>query len=133
MPPGVRPVILHPHVVDGFVLPTILHNLSGSNVAHGESFYEKAQFGSDALVFREDLSLRLDPLRPLRSGSYRFTSEGVPAARHTYIRQGRLVSPILDLKYESFGVAKGTTNRRRPPSSTGAFADSDSRRRALRG
>ena len=41
----------------------------------------------------------LDPLVPLRSGSYRFTVEGVPAERCTLIENGVLRTPILDLKY----------------------------------
>ena len=47
----------------------------------------------------EDLSLELDPLLPLKAGSYRFSTEGVPARRQCFVRQGRLVTPILDLKY----------------------------------
>jgi PmbA protein len=41
----------------------------------------------------------LDPLEPMKSGSYRFTREGLPAARCTFIDRGRLVQPVLDLKY----------------------------------
>ena len=99
LPGGVCPVILHPHVVEDFVMGTILHNLDGASVAHGEGFFKKEQFASQHQALREDLTLRLDPLQPLKSGSYRFTTEGVPATPCTYIHRGRLVSPILDLKY----------------------------------
>jgi len=99
MPPGVHPVILHPHVVETLVIGTLLHNLDGSSVAHGEGYFKRADFGSNRPLLRDDLSLVLDPLLPLRSGSYRFTPEGVPAARCTYIRNGRLETPILDLKH----------------------------------
>jgi PmbA protein len=35
----------------------------------------------------------------LKTGSYRFTVEGLPASRCVYIEAGRLVQPVLDLKY----------------------------------
>jgi PmbA protein len=97
--PGIRPVILHPNVVENYVLGTLLSNLSGATVAHGEGHFRREQFGSDDPVLREDLGLRIDPLEPLKSGSYRYTSEGVPAAPCVFIERGRLVQPVLDLKY----------------------------------
>jgi len=96
---GILPVILHPNVVEGYVLDTLLSNLSGGTVAHGAGHFQREQFGSDRPVLREDLGLRIDPLQPLKRGSYRFTTEGVPAARCTYIVRGRLIQPVLDLKY----------------------------------
>jgi PmbA protein len=97
--PGVHPVLFHPHVVESYVLSTLLHNLGGSTVAHDEGHFRREQFGSDRPVLREDLGLRIDPLVPLRSGSYRYTTEGVPAARCTFLERGRLVQPVLDMKY----------------------------------
>jgi PmbA protein len=35
----------------------------------------------------------------LKAGSYRFTAEGVPAAPCSFIAGGRLVQPILNVKY----------------------------------
>jgi PmbA protein len=96
---GVHPVILHPHVVEQFVLGTLLHHIDGASVAHGESQFARGDFGSGRPVLREDLDLKLDPLLPFRTGSYRHTSEGVPAAPCVYIERGALVNPILGLKY----------------------------------
>lgn len=96
---GIRSVLLHPHVVESFVIGTLLDNLSGATVAHGEGHFRREQFGSNRPVLRDDLGLRIDPLRPLKSGSYRYTSEGVPAAPCVFIERGRLVQPVLDLKY----------------------------------
>lgn len=96
---GLRPVILHPNVVEAYVLNTLLDNLSGATVDHGEGHFRREQFGSRDPVLREDLTLRLDPLEPLKCGSYRFTAEGLPAARCTYIERGRLVNPLVDCKY----------------------------------
>lgn len=97
--PGARRVVLHPDVVDALVVATLLHNLEGGSVAHGEGAFRREQFGSGEPVLGERLTLRLDPLRPMRIGSYRFTSEGLPAARCTFVERGRLVTPVLDLKY----------------------------------
>jgi PmbA protein len=99
MAPGIHPVLLHPHVVEEYVVGTLLDNLGGSAVAHGDGHFRREQFGADSPVLREDLGLHLDPLQPLKSGSYRFTSEGVPAAPCSFISRGRLVQPVLDLKY----------------------------------
>jgi len=99
MPAGMHRVILHPRVVESYALDTLLTNLEGSSVAHGEGHFRLEQFGSDSPLLREDLTLRLDPLEPMKSGSYRFTREGLPAARCTFIDRGRLIRPVLDLKY----------------------------------
>lgn len=94
-----HPVILHPRVVEAYVLETLLRNLSGATVFHGEGRFRREQFGSRRPALREDLTLRLDPLRPMKAGSYRFTSDGLPASPCTFIDRGCLVRPILDLKY----------------------------------
>jgi PmbA protein len=99
-PPDRPPtVLLHPDVVEELVLGMLLENLSGAAVALGESAFRKEDFGSGVPILREDLSLRFDPTQPLRAGSYRFTSEGIPSAPCTLIEEGRLVTPLLDLKY----------------------------------
>lgn len=96
---GVRAVLLHPDVVADYVIPTLLHNLDGHTVAHGEGWFARDRFGAPDASLRADLTLRLDPLVPLAAGAYRFTADGLPAARCDYIRDGRLVTPVLDLKY----------------------------------
>lgn len=96
---GALPVVLHPRVVEEYVLGALLHNLEGAAVSNGESRFGRERFGTDEPVLRDDLTLRIDPLEPLRAGSYRFTSEGVPAERCTLVDRGRLRTPVLDLKY----------------------------------
>lgn len=98
-PGGIQPVLLHPRVVEDYVVDTLFANLEGAAVAHGESAFALARFGDASPVFREDLGLAADPLQPLAAGSYRFTGEGLPAAPCTFVRAGRLVTPVLDLKY----------------------------------
>ncbi len=99
MPGGVRTVLLHPNVVESYVIGTLLGNLEGAAVMNGEGYFRKEQFGGSEPVLRQDLNLRLDPLQPLKSGSYRFTVEGVPAARCRFLENGRLRHPVLNLKY----------------------------------
>lgn len=96
---GSMPVLLHPKVVESYVLSTLLHHLDGSTVSHGEGRFPRDEFGSDRPALREDLGLRVDPLTPMKSGAYRFTVEGVPASRASFISKGRLIQPVLDLKY----------------------------------
>jgi PmbA protein len=96
---GVVPVLLHPDVVEEFVIAALLHNLDGAAVAHGTGAFRREQFAARAAVLREDLSLRHDPLVPLAAGAYRFTQEGLPARAVTFVERGRLASPLLDLKY----------------------------------
>jgi PmbA protein len=96
---GVVPVLLHPDVVEDYVLGVLLHNLEGAQVAHGTGAFGRAQFGSGTPVLREDLTLRTDPLVPMAGGAYRFTQEGLPARACTFVERGCLVTPLLDLKY----------------------------------
>ena len=86
-------------MVEEYVLETLLSNLEGATVAHGDGHFRREQFGSEAPVLREDIGLRVDPLAPLRRGSYRFTVEGVPAAPCVFVEKGRLIQPVLDVKY----------------------------------
>ena len=96
---GVVPVLLHPDVVEEYVLSVLLHNLEGTHVAHGTGAFRHEQFGAEAPVLREDLTLRADPLVPMAAGAYRFSQEGLPARPCAFIERGRLATPILDLKY----------------------------------
>jgi PmbA protein len=98
-PPGTHRVLLHPRVVESYVLGTLLQNLDGSAVAHEESAFKRADFGSDTARLREDIGLSIDPLQPYKTGAYRFTGYGLPAAPCTFVANGRLIQPILDVKY----------------------------------
>ncbi|NIM00126.1 MAG: hypothetical protein GTN89_04305 [Acidobacteria bacterium] len=99
LPGGTHAVLLHPRVVENYVLGTLMQNLDGSAVAHDESAFDRAGFRSGRASLRKDIGLSIDPLKPYRGGSYRFTGFGLPAAPCTFIESGRLVQPILNLKY----------------------------------
>jgi PmbA protein len=96
---GVLPVVLHPDVVEEYVMGVLLHNLDGAQVAHGTGAFRTEQFGASSPVLREDVTLRTDPLVPLAAGAYRFSLEGLPARACVYVDGGRLMTPVLDLKY----------------------------------
>lgn len=97
--PGTMSVLLHPDVVESLLSHFVLTNLSGERIHHGQSAFRIEQFGPGERVFAPSLSLSLEPCVPMDAGSFRFTSEGVPARPLDYIADGRLVHPILDLKY----------------------------------
>lgn len=96
---GRMAVLLHPKVAESFLSAFLLSNIHGDRIHHGQSAFRIAQFGSEERVFAPTLSLRLEPTVPMDTGSYRFTTEGVPARALSYVEDGRLVEPILDLKY----------------------------------
>lgn len=91
--------LLHPDVVSGWVIPSILHNLSGRAVARGESAFRIGDFREGTSCYGSVLGVEIDPLRPMHPGSYRFSAEGVPAARTVLVEGGRLRTPILDRKH----------------------------------
>jgi PmbA protein len=96
-------------MVDAFVIG----NLYGAGVATGQSAFKPEDFRARKRVLRDDLRLTVDPTLPYSSGSYRITSEGVPARRQAYIDRGRLLRPIVGLKYaRRLGVEPST-----PPTS----------------
>jgi predicted Zn-dependent protease len=96
---GTLPVLFHPRLVESLLSSYLLGNLSGRAVFHGQSAFRLEQFERQERLFRPDLRLGAEPTRSWSVGSYRFTSEGVPAAPVDFIREGRLVSPVLDRKY----------------------------------
>jgi PmbA protein len=112
---GVVPVLIHPDVVEEYVLGVLLHNLDGAQVAHGTGAFRREQFDAAERVLRDDLTLRTDPWIPMAAGAYRFSQEGLPARPCAFVSAGRLRTPLLDLKYGR--------RLRRPPTSNPAAMD----------
>lgn len=96
---GQRLVVLHPDVAYSLFSYYVWGNLGGSAIFHGQSPFTADDFRTQRRVFRPDLTVTVEPWEPLSPGAFRYTSEGVPSAPTTYIDQGRLVQPVLDLKY----------------------------------
>lgn len=96
---GTMRVIMSPSVVDSFIGHYIAFNLSGENVAEGRSRYEVRQFRGGEPALRDDMQVALDTAVPMGPGSYPCTVEGVASGRADLIKDGRLVTPVLNLKY----------------------------------
>jgi PmbA protein len=97
--PGEMPVLLHPRVVESLVSFYILANLHGGRIYHGQSAYRATQFAARERVMGPSIGLHLEPLVPMDPGSFSFTDEGVPARALAYVEDGRLTTPIVDMKY----------------------------------
>ncbi len=98
-PAGTRTVVLHPDVAYSLFSYYVWGNLGGSAIYHGQSAFTIDDFGTARQVFRDDLTVTVDPWVPLGPGSFMYTSEGLPSAPTTYSEGGRLIQPIVDLKY----------------------------------
>jgi PmbA protein len=94
-----RVIVLHPNVAYSLFDFFVWGNMGGSAVFHGQSPWSKDDFVTKRQILREDFQVNIDPWQPLGSGSFGWTGEGLPSAPVTYVDGGRLVSPILDLKY----------------------------------
>lgn len=91
-------VILAPSMTEEMLGQFILPNFSGDRVNEGQSAFAKESFLEHALVFHPQVSLIIDPLRPLELGSYLVTSEGVPAERTVLLSEGQLQTPFLRVR-----------------------------------
>lgn len=98
-PRGRTRVVLHPRTAESFLRTFLFGALSGAAVANGRSRYSLEDFQSGQTVLREDFTLRTRPFTPMGVGSFRFTDEGLVAREVELIRDGRLVTPLLGLKY----------------------------------
>lgn len=92
-------IVLHPNVAYSLFSYYIWNNMGGSSIFHGQSAWRREDFVEQRQVLRPDWTVHVEPWEPLGSGSFGWTGEGLPSAPVTYIDAGRLVSPILDLKY----------------------------------
>lgn len=103
---GNMKVLLTPSVAEALLHYYLLGNLGGKQVYHGKSAFGVEDFTEQRPVLREDMTLGLNTLVDYAQGSYISTYEGVPGGRLTLIAEGRLQSPMLDLKY---GALMGMT------------------------
>lgn len=91
-------VVFSPSVTGDLLGQFVYPNLIGQSILEGQSAFKVEDFRNQKMVFNEDLTLYVDPLRPFEWGSYLLTPEGVPAQKTVLIRQGSLQTPILRLK-----------------------------------
>lgn len=95
---GPRTVVLLPGTASAFFGHFLLGNLEGEAVANGQSAWARGDFDDRRQVFAGDLTIDYDPLEDWRPWSYRVDRRGLPAERCAYVREGRLVSPVVSLK-----------------------------------
>jgi PmbA protein len=92
-------LILPPETFETLLSHFLMTNLFGSLVVNRQSRFSVEDFHRQRQVLREDLDLYVDPLQPYRSFAYNCTAEAVPAKQQTFIEKGRLITPVLNLKY----------------------------------
>jgi PmbA protein len=99
-------LLLPPDTFEALLSHFLMTNLYGSLVVNRQSRFTASDFHEQRPVLREDLDLFIDPLQPYRFFSYNCTSEGVPARQQCFVQNGRLVTPVLNLKYaKKIGMA----------------------------
>jgi PmbA protein len=92
-------LILAPTVFESFFNHFVIANLFGSLVVNRQSSFALEDFHNKRQVLRNDLSLEINTLLPLKSFSYPCTTEAVPGGSIRLIADGQLQTPILSLKY----------------------------------
>jgi PmbA protein len=96
---GELPVVLPPDEAGSFLGQYVGSNLSGAAVVNDQAAYTLDDFRASKQIARSDVSMWVDTLIPLEGAASPASSEGVPGGRADLVRNGRLVSPVLDLKY----------------------------------
>ena len=96
---GTLQVLLHPNVAYSFFDFFVWGNMGGGAVYHGQSAWSRQDFADAKQVMREDIDVRIEPWKHLGPGAFGWTGEGVPSRPQPYIDRGRLVTPVLDLKF----------------------------------
>ena len=96
---GRQPIVFWPSPAEAMINKFLVANLDGQRVLSGGGAFTPAQFEAHEAVFHPDFDFGVDPTRPLSAGSYEISREGVPAQAMRYVEGGRLVTPLLDLKY----------------------------------
>ncbi|HNY13734.1 MAG TPA: metallopeptidase TldD-related protein, partial [Candidatus Wallbacteria bacterium] len=93
-------VVLTPQVADSFIKKYLMSNLYGKLVVEKQSRFNIEDFKSGEKVTRDDISVLFTQSdEDLEINNIPLTFEGVPVAPAYFIKNGRLNSPMLDLKY----------------------------------
>jgi PmbA protein len=98
-PAGLRPVLLAPDLAMSLVGTYLVGNLSGNRVVNGRGAFTLDDFAAGRQVARPDLELWVDSTLDLEGAASPVSSEGVPGGRAAIVEQGRLVRPLVGLKY----------------------------------
>lgn len=96
---GTMEVLLLPEVAERFIGHYLINNLNGSQVFNRRSPFTSGDFNHHTTMIREDMNLGVNTVTDYCHGAYISSFEGVPGGKQQLIQKGRLLSPILDLKY----------------------------------
>ncbi len=77
----------------------LLVNLEGGKVAQNNSAFAYEDFHARRQAFAPQVNLVLDSLADFEVGSHPVDSEGIPGQRLYLVKDGRLQTPILDVKW----------------------------------
>ncbi|MEZ7892322.1 MAG: metallopeptidase TldD-related protein [Candidatus Wallbacteria bacterium] len=97
---GLDNIILTPDVADSFIKKYVMPNIYGSSVVERQSKFSIDEFRSQEKVFRDDISFKFC----YDSDEYDINNipvsyEGVYGKPVYFIKNGKLQTPVLDLKY----------------------------------
>lgn len=82
----------------------ILSNMNAEAIDTNSSAFKLEDFKNNKQVMRSDLSLYIDNTADYESGSLKFSGIGNPAGKKAIIENGKLQTPIVNLKYsKKFG------------------------------
>jgi len=98
--PAVKNIVLTPSVCESFVNKYILSNLYAKPVVEKQARFSLSDFTSQEKHFRDDISIKFEPdFDEYEINNIPLTYEGVQCAPVYFVKNGRLQTPILDLKY----------------------------------
>lgn len=98
--PREHTLIFAPSASDSFVKKYIASNLYGRQVVEKQSKFSLADFASRESAFRDDISISFSQdSDEYEVNNIPLTCEGVYAEPASFVKNGRLMTPMLDLKY----------------------------------
>lgn len=77
----------------------ILGNISAESIDINQSAFSIEDIKSEKKIMRDDFTFTIDNTKDYKSGSHKFSSVGNPAGRRDIIKNGKIKSPIIGLKY----------------------------------
>ncbi len=92
-------VILSAYATWSLFAHFIIGNLSGSRVANDMSKFKRDDFEKKKKVLNEMFTIKVTPNKKLTPGASDFTSEGVEKVETDFVKDGKLLTPALDLKH----------------------------------
>ncbi len=108
---GIMPIILTPNVFNSFLGSYLLGtHLSGEALAYNKSMFSVEDFKSNKRVFDSKLNLIVDGITDYNISTSPCSSEGIPSGKEFLIANGRLIQPLLSLKYAQKLGFKPTVN-----------------------